>query len=342
MAQTNSIEFMNRNEEIDKVLKLDGGFELKIREAFSKISLENELWVACSGGGDSIALAYLSDYIAGERLKGLVYFDHGQREKEQLMEESSLVESVSRSLGVKFIRGEIKNAVSGMSEELLRKKRYEFFDEFALKNKALILLGHNLDDRIETFMFNLMRGTGTNGLLSIKQRRGRYFRPLLSLTRSEIRKFIDENSIEHKDDPSNLSLNFKRNRIRKTLMPIFGDISGRNYRVFFERLFISLELDFEALESHDERLLNEVAWLGPTGYTIKLEAFNRIPDHSKRRILRKAVFKSGHNSLNSRQTERLLQLSGSRSGSKVSCGGLRAFRKKGILVILNKQATGWK
>ncbi|MBN2364503.1 tRNA lysidine(34) synthetase TilS [candidate division WOR-3 bacterium] len=333
---------MNQNEKTIKGLKLDGGFELKIREAFSKISLENKLWVACSGGGDSIALAYLSDYIAGERLKGLVYFDHGQRDKEQLAEESLLVESVSRSLGVVFVRGEIINAVSGMSEELLRKKRYEYFDEFALKNKAMILLGHNLDDRIETFMFNLMRGTGTNGLLSIKQSRSSYFRPLLSLTRSEIRKFLDENSIEHKDDPSNLSLNFKRNRIRKTLMPLFGDISGRNYRIFFERLFFSLELDFEALESHDERLLNEVAWLGPTGYTIKLEAFNRIPDHSKRRILRKAAFRSGHNSLSSRQTERLLLLSGGRAGSKVFCSGLRAFRRKGMLIILNKQVTEWK
>lgn len=315
---------------------------MKAKKAFSDIPDRKELWVACSGGGDSVALSYLTKYFAEKKFKGILYFDHKQREESVLKEELSLVKSLSGFLGVEFLKGELKNASKGMSEEMLRKERYSFFESFAHDNEIMILLGHNLDDRIETFMFNLMRGTGLKGLLSIREKRGVYFRPLLGVSRDQIRIFLRENSIKYLQDASNKWLHYKRNKIREVLMPVFGEISGRDYRLFFLRLFDSLQLDSESLQESDEKILNEVAWPSPEGYTIDLKAFDLIPEHSKRRILRIASLRSGYLSLDGCQTERLLSLTNRSSGNKLNCGGLKAFRRDGVLYIEKKQGTQWK
>ncbi len=311
--------------------------QMKAKEAFESIPEGKEVFVACSGGGDSVALSYLTKYFAEKKFKGILYFDHKQREASVLKEESSFVKSLSDFLGVEFIKGEMKNDSKGMSEEKLRRERYGFFENFARQKEIMILLGHNLDDRIETFMFNLMRGTGLKGLLSIRERRGVYFRPLLGVTRDQIRKFLMENSIRYLQDASNSWLHYKRNKIRDVLMPVFGEISGRDYGLFFLRLFDSLQLDSETLQESDEKILNEVAWPSREGYTIDLKAFDLIPEHSKRRILRIASLKSGYLSLDGCQTERLLSLTDRSSGNMLNCGGLKARRRNNMLHIQKKQ-----
>ncbi|MBN1150711.1 tRNA lysidine(34) synthetase TilS [candidate division WOR-3 bacterium] len=333
----NFTEFMNTPQDDNFELVFRNGLREKSKKAFERIQKQNRVFVACSGGGDSIALTYLSSYFLGMNFKGLIYFDHGQRPREEVQREVSLVESTAVKLHVMFFKGEIPNPQRGASENSLREKRYGFFERFAKDNKALILLGHNLDDRIETFFFNLMRGTGLNGLISIRERRSFYFRPLLSVTRSAIRAFLTDNSIEFSEDSTNELMDFKRNRIRKSLMPVFGEISGRDYRVYFERLFAFLEQDEKTLEQIEERLLNDVAWLNPEGYTINLKELRKLPCHLKRRMLRKAALKAGHLSIDSNQTERLYALASGLAGTRLDSGDVKAKISRGRLLIFKRR-----
>lgn len=107
-----------------------------------------------------------------------------------------------------------------------RELRYSWFNELANEyNYDYIVTAHHLNDQIETFFLNLARGTGIEGLTGIKEFNGIIFRPLLNVSREEIEKYVTENNIPYREDSSNSSVKYKRNKIRHELIPILKELN---------------------------------------------------------------------------------------------------------------------
>lgn len=117
-----------------------------------------------------------------------------------------------------------------LSEELIgRNCRREAFEKVLKEtNASHIALAHHKNDRAETLLFNLSRGAGINGLSSIKPINGLYVRPLLSVTREEIEKYIIDNNISYVEDSTNNESDYTRNKIRHNIIPELNFINNKS------------------------------------------------------------------------------------------------------------------
>jgi tRNA(Ile)-lysidine synthase len=107
-----------------------------------------------------------------------------------------------------------------------RELRYEWFETVRKEHDAqAIAIAHHKDDRIETVLLNLIRGTGIRGLCGIKPGNGFVVRPLISVSRSEIDGFIKEQGLQFVEDSSNNSPKFKRNFVRHRLIPLMRELN---------------------------------------------------------------------------------------------------------------------
>jgi tRNA(Ile)-lysidine synthase len=101
-----------------------------------------------------------------------------------------------------------------------RRVRYAFFEQIrALEWAVNILTAHHLDDSIETVLLNLTRGARLRGLSGMQSQYGALIRPLLSLTKREIREYAQENNIPYREDTTNTDASYPRNRIRNNIIP---------------------------------------------------------------------------------------------------------------------------
>ena len=107
-----------------------------------------------------------------------------------------------------------------------RELRYNWFYEL-LENEKFhyILTAHHADDNLETFLINLVRGTGLDGLTGIPEQNENVIRPLLIFSRSEIETYAKENAIDWREDSSNASDKYLRNKIRHNLVPVLKEIN---------------------------------------------------------------------------------------------------------------------
>lgn len=114
-----------------------------------------------------------------------------------------------------------------------RELRYKWFYELAEnENFDYILTAHHADDNLETFLINLSRGTGIEGLTGIPKQNGKIIRPLLDFSRSEIENYANENGIIWREDSSNASDKYLRNKIRQDIVPGLKELNPELLPVF--------------------------------------------------------------------------------------------------------------
>lgn len=194
-----------------------------------------EIWVACSGGLDSMVLLELARIYAlsrGRRL-GVMHANHGLRAA-AVVEEKLVFRQVVGRHGLPLLIGQLRGLrrqvakKSGLSlETAARKARYRLFYRLLRQRpQAVLLTAHHADDQAETMLFNLMRGSGLRGLKGIPRCRGRIGRPLLTLSREALEDFAGRRQLEWCRDESNFSPEFSRNRIRHELMPVLRRLGG--------------------------------------------------------------------------------------------------------------------
>ena len=107
-----------------------------------------------------------------------------------------------------------------------RELRYGWFMEI-LKNFKYdyLLTAHHLDDDLETFFINLSRGTGLSGFTGIPKKNNKIIRPLLDFSREEILQYAETNNLKWREDSSNASDKYLRNKIRHDLVPLFKELN---------------------------------------------------------------------------------------------------------------------
>ncbi|MEM9074154.1 MAG: tRNA lysidine(34) synthetase TilS, partial [Myxococcota bacterium] len=175
----------------------------------------DHLVVACSGGGDSIALLHLLARLRTELSMTLTAatIDHGLR---PVADELALVASQAKELGIPFATSKVNLPRGANLQEAARELRYQALREIAKGGK--IATGHTADDQAETVLSRILRGAGVNGLAGIEPRReDGVVRPLLDLRRADLRAFLEREGIPWAEDPSNEDERFERVRLRGLL-----------------------------------------------------------------------------------------------------------------------------
>ena len=178
--------------------------------------------LACSGGLDSMALAHLL-HAAGIRVE-LAHVNFGLRDTESEGDEGFVKNwAKERSLPVhihhaKTVEWAEKKGIS--IQMAAREIRYEFFEKVrSTQNLEGIVLAHHEDDQLETIFLNLARGTGIEGVYGMSERRGWLIRPLLTFSRAQLATYMQEVGQAWREDRSNASSDYKRNKLRHSGLP---------------------------------------------------------------------------------------------------------------------------
>ena len=210
--------------------------EHRLRREFESAGKRQGWWdaggilVACSGGGDSMALLSLARMAFKGRVAA-AHLEHGLRGEASLAD-ARFVEEYCRTHGI-VCRVRHRNvAASRMKGESCetagRRVRYEFFEEIRrAENLPFVATAHNAEDAAETLTHHFFRGTGVAGLSGITGLRGHIARPLLRCGRGELREFLRERGIPWREDETNALNHYTRNKIRNELMPwVRSNING--------------------------------------------------------------------------------------------------------------------
>ena len=205
--------------------KLIENVEIQLEQYFEPKDKKTVLCTV-SGGADSVCLLYIFTILSKKynyNIKAL-HVHHGIRQDEADRDEA-FVKNLCDTLNVEYFCEridvpKIAKEIKKSEEETARILRYECFDKVAKWTGAdKIALAHNANDVVETFLFNLARGTNIRGLMGIPKMRDRYIRPLLNVERREIEEFLRENNLQHVEDSTNKTNAYTRNKIRNIVLP---------------------------------------------------------------------------------------------------------------------------
>lgn len=197
---------------------------------------EEPALIGVSGGRDSVMLLHL---LAGRGHRLIVcHLDHGLRAESR--EEARFLEKVALGLGCEFV-GKRENVAARAKrmkcsiETAAREARFAFFAKVARERGVRrLFLAHHADDQVETFLFNLLRGSGAAGLAAMRASSMRgdleIVRPLLGVWREEIDAYIAEHGLEFCEDASNADPRHTRNRVRHEIVPMLTKSYGREVR----------------------------------------------------------------------------------------------------------------
>ena len=169
-----------------------------------------KLILAVSGGVDSMAL--LAMYKQADIV--VAHIDHGTRKSSA--EDADFVRQKCQELGVKFYETKLELG-EGVSEELARKKRYEFLKTIQEKEGGTLCTAHHLDDVLESIAINLIRGTGWRGLTPFYG--DELVRPFIisKMWKRDVLKFAGEHEVCFRQDPTNYEADYLRNRVREKM-----------------------------------------------------------------------------------------------------------------------------
>ena len=157
-----------------------------------------------------------------------------------------------------------------------RELRYDWFNE-QLEEKEFdyILTAHHIDDSLETFVINLSRGTGLDGLLGIPAMNDTILRPMLIFTRDEIEAYAKENAIIWREDSSNASDNYLRNKIRHHLVPVLKEINP-NFLDSFQNTIQYLQQSKSMVDDASGLVFSEVCKEEKGEYHFNLEKLKQL------------------------------------------------------------------
>ena len=192
-----------------------------------------------------------------------------------------------------------------------RNLRYNWFNEILEQEKFdYIVTAHHADDVAETFMINLSRGTGLDGLTGIPSQNGNIIRPMLPFSRKEIENYVLENKLKWREDSSNASDKYLRNKIRHHIIPVFKEINEsflQSFQNTLEHLNQEQSLINDAVQMVYEKVVSEenqqlkinisallhyknhkaylYQWLNKYGFSAWNDVYNLIESQSGKQIL---------------------------------------------------------
>jgi len=246
--------------------------------------------VACSGGADSLALAYALSKEAEKRALKVVAvtIDHQLQPNSRVQAETVIAQCGDMGIDSAEIIPVTVDITDGM-EASARRARYMALDEaFNRYGATKVFLGHTQDDQAETVLLGLARGSGTRSLSGMAPVMGKYVRPLLGITRDQTVAACVDAKLTPWQDPHNLDRQYLRVRVRLDALPSLEVTIGPGVSAALARSAGLLRDDADAL---DDWAAQEFHRLDPESMEIsRLEA---LPRAIRSRLLRAAMYACG-------------------------------------------------
>ena len=200
---------------------------------------DKKLLIAISGGIDSVVLTHLLHKL--NFTFSLAHCNFSLRGKESNKDEEFVIELGEKlnvpTYTIKFNTEEYASE-NGLSTQMAaRELRYTWFEKIVTENNLdYIITAHQQDDIIETFLINFTRGTGLDGLTGIPEINGKIVRPFLPFRRQEILVYATKKKLEWREDSTNSSIKYFRNKIRHKIVPVMKELNPNLLETFYNTL----------------------------------------------------------------------------------------------------------
>ena len=241
-----------------------------------------KLLLAISGGLDSMVMAHLFHNLnykiaiahCNFQLRGMESFE--DQKFVQDYADANTIPLFTTQFDTKAFAEDYKLSTQVAAREL----RYNWFYELLEKeNYDYILTAHHADDNLETFLINLSRGTGLEGLTGIPEQNENVIRPLLQFSRQEIENYAKENNIKWREDSSNTSDKYLRNKIRHHLVPMLKELNP-NFITSFQKTQSFLQQAQDMVEDASIMVYQQVAKQEGDDIYFDLKQLKKLPNYN--------------------------------------------------------------
>ncbi len=306
--------------------------------------------VAVSGGPDSLCLLHVLRILAPRYRLTLTVAHLDHRIRPEARQEAETVRRLAEAWSLPFEGAAIdvpayRAGRKLSASEASRIVRYRFLLGAAKKHGAgKIALGQQLDDQAETVLFNLLRGTGPDGLAGILPRRDfgpvELIRPLLGISRQEIERYCRDQGLAPSLDASNLKTDYTRNRIRLELIPHLEQRYNSNLKRSLAQLASLAAADRAYLGAAAQKKFQQAARREKDTLVLDRAAITRLPAALRGRVAYRALleFVPGKK-IGRRHVEQLLQLAEQSGPARELSlpGGARAYHSYGRLILTTEK-----
>ncbi len=270
----------------------------KVLETIKKYNLieqNDKILCAVSGGPDSICMLDILRRIKEENKINfdiiVCHINHMIRVEATADEQ--YVENYCKKHQIPFFvkRVDVKKIAESNkqgTEEAGRKVRYDFFEEiFQKENATKIAIAHNKNDKIETIIMNVFRGSGISGLRGIEPiRDNKFIRPLIETERTEIEKYCEENRLNPRIDKTNFINDVTRNKIRNIVIPYIKDEFNPNFINTLDRLSNVITEEDKYMKKRTIEVYNKIKIQEKEGYIVlDLKEFNKQEEVIRKRLI---------------------------------------------------------
>lgn len=226
-------------------------FKAHIKLNFPNL-FKDRILLACSSGIDSMVMTHLCQKLNLNIT--LAHCNFCLRGHESNLDEAFVVDYASKQDILVFSKQfDTQSFVDNSKYSIqmaARELRYNWFQSLSEQHQfSCVLTAHHADDNLETFLINLSRGSGLDGLVGIPEKNGIFLRPLLPFSRDQILQYAQKHQIEWREDSSNVSLKYQRNQLRHKLVTVLKEIYP-NILESLTKTQSHLEASKELLESH--------------------------------------------------------------------------------------------
>lgn len=270
---------------------------LKTIKKYNLIENGDKIVLGVSGGPDSIAMLNILNDIRNDKnlhMKFDIIVAHvNHLIREEAKDDEMFVKDFCEKINVPFYSKsidvqKIANNNKMGTEEAGRNARYDFFDEILEKtNSNKIAIAHNKNDKIETIIMNILRGSGIAGLKGIEPiKNNKYIRPLIECERMEIEQYCKLNNIDARIDRTNFENIYTRNKIRNIVIPYIKQEFNPNIIQTMDRLSELVKEEDEYLEKTVENKYKElIIEENKQQIVMNLKGFNKQEKVIKSRLL---------------------------------------------------------
>lgn len=295
---------------------------------------DDRVVVAVSGGADSMCLAHAMALAAQEQGAALFIAHVNHQLRGQASEQDArfvCAWAKERSLPRLLTRVVVQRRGGQSEENVARNSRYRALVKACRRFGAnKLATAHTADDQVETFLLNLLRGSGGRGLQGMPPRRPiaqgiELIRPLLAVRRRSIEAYCLKNCLSWRNDASNDCLSYRRNRIRLELLPQLRDLNPGIDRVLLNTIKI-LQLEQSFLEELSQKATTEITVASPLPFAPKaicVKGLTRLAPALQNRIVLSMLPKFA----GVKHVQAVLALAAGKTGaSLVLPGGMRVYR----------------
>lgn len=267
---------------------------------YDLINENDKIICGVSGGPDSICMLDILKDLKEDLKFELIVCHVNHLIREEAISDEEYVVNYCKVNNIKYYvkRIDVKKYADNNkqgTEEAGRNVRYEFFEEILQKEGAnKIAIAHNKNDKIETIIMNMLRGSGISGLKGIEPKReNKYIRPLIETERTSIEEYCEEKNLRPRIDKTNFINDCTRNKIRNVVIPYIKNEFNPNIINTMDRLSSIIEEENRYLEKITIDVFEKLKIKEEKGHLVlKLKEFNKQDIVIKKRLILYAINKT--------------------------------------------------